>query len=216
MTGDHFHEQRGISDRGGEGSDLVEAAAECDEALARHRAVGRLHSDETTKCSRLADASTRIAAERGSRKTGGDRSCTAAARTTWHTGGVERVACRAKRRVLGAGTHREFVEVRLADEHCAFVGQTSYDRGVVGRLPPGENLRRARRLHAARAHVVFQRNRDAGETSDLLSRLHIGVDLRCTFARTIGSHQVERVDFFLAGVDCSEVFFEHLRSRQCT
>jgi hypothetical protein len=43
VAGEHLEQQRGISDRGGERTDLVERAREGDQAVARDEAVGRLH-----------------------------------------------------------------------------------------------------------------------------------------------------------------------------
>ncbi len=62
-------------------------------------------------------------------------------------------------RVLGRRAHREFVQIRLAEEHCAPLLEPRHHRGIVGRHEALEDARAGGGPHAARAQVVLQRYR---------------------------------------------------------
>ncbi len=107
--------------------------------------------------------------------------------------------------VLGARPHRELVEVRLADHDRSGLAQAGDDGGVVRRLPVAEDLRRTRRRDAAGAHVVLQRDRDAGQRARIgPDRRHL-VDRCGLLTRLVGEHQVEGVDLVVACLDRREV-----------
>ena len=136
------------------------------------------------------------------REPGRDRGRRSAARAAGHPRQVVRVARRAERRVLGRRAHRELVEVRLADDHRARVAQT---RSTTVASYGGRQPSRIRDEHvvgiAARAHVVLERDRHAGERSRIVAPRDRGVDRRPRRARALGEHEVERVDLGLARVD---------------
>ena len=106
-------------------------------------------------------------------------------------GGVVRVARRPERRVLRARPHRELVEVGLADDHGAGGGEPLDDGGVVRRSPALEDLRRARRRDPARAHVVLQRDRHAGQRPGLAPGGNRRVDAAGRGPRLFGVHRLK-------------------------
>ena len=169
VAADDLEQQRGVRDGRRERTDLIEAAGERDEPVARHAAVGRLHADDAAQRRRLADRAAGVAAERQRGEAGGDRRRAAAARAAGDPGRVVRVAGGAERRVLGGAAHGELVEVGLADDDAAGGDDALDHGGVVGRAPAFEDLRRARRGDAPRAHVVLQRDRHAGERTRVLA-----------------------------------------------
>ena len=111
-----------------------------------------------------------------------------------HAAGVERVAGRPERRVLGARSHRELVEIGLADDHGTGLLEPGDDRRVVGRHPSLEDARRARGDHAASAHVVLQCDRHTGQRPGIVTCGDGGVDGGGALARPIGDDHVEGMD----------------------
>ena len=156
---DHFEQERRIGDRVGERPDLVEAGREGDEPVAAHGAVGRLDPDHAAQRRGLADRTARVGSQAQRREPCGNRGGRSTAGAARDAARVVRVAGRTERRVLGAGSHGELVEVRLADHDGAGLAQLRDDRCVVGRLPAVEDLRRARRGDATGAHVVLEGDR---------------------------------------------------------
>ena len=130
------------------------------------------------------------------------------ARTARHPRRVERVARRTERRVLGARSHGELVEVGLADDHRPGVLQPRDDGGVVRRLPSLEDPRRAGRRDPAGAHVVLERHRDAGERAGIVAGDDRGVDRSGGESGLLDEHEVEGVDLLLAAGDRRQVLLE--------
>ncbi len=213
VASDHLDRQRGVGDGVGERPDLVEAAGERDEPVAADDPIRGLHADDAAQRRRLADRTARVAAEPERGKPGRDRGGAPATRPTRHAGRVVRVAGRSERRVLGARPHRELVEVGLADQHRAGRPQPLHHGAVVRRTPTVEDLRRARRDDAPRAHVVLQRYRHAGEWSGIASGGHGGVDVVRGGAGLVPKHGVEGVQLALPSVDCGEVLIDDLTCR---
>ena len=108
----------------------------------------------------------------------------------------------AERRVLGGRAHRELVEVRLADGDRAGVAQAGDHRGVVGRAPALEDLRRARGGDALRAEVVLQRDRHPGQRARVLPRRHPAVDGVGRREGLVAGDEVERVELGLPRRRC--------------
>ncbi len=121
-----------------------------------------------------------------------------------------RVPRGSERRILGARTHRELVEVRLADHDRTGFVQLGDDGCVVGRVPTVEDLRRTRRRDAARAHVVLERDGHAGERAGVATDSDQLVDLRRAGARLVGEHEVEGVNVAFTLVDRRQVPFQHV------
>ncbi len=113
-----------------------------------------------------------------------------------------------ERRILRARPHGEFVEVGLADHDGAGLAELRDDRRVVRGTPSVEDLRRARRRDAARAHVVLERDRHPGERPRITTDRHGVVDLRGPGASLVREHEVEGVDVALPLVDHCQVPLE--------
>ena len=98
----------------------------------------------------------------------GDCCSRTATRTTRDASRVERILRRAERRVLGGRTHRELVEVGLADHDRTRppLAARPWRRRAV---PILEDFRRARCGDARGAHVVLDRDRHTGERAGILS-----------------------------------------------
>ena len=62
----------------------------------------------------------------------------------------------------------------------------------------------------ARAQVVLDRDRHAGQRTRVVAPRDRGVDRVGRGARLVGKHEVERVDLRLARVDRGEVLLEHV------
>ncbi len=115
VTPDRFEQQRGVVHRRRERTDLVEARRERDQPVAGDESVGGLDPDHAAERRGLADRAAGVRAEPERGEAGRDRRRRTTTRTAGNPRGVVRVAGRAERRVLGGRTHRELVEVRLAD-----------------------------------------------------------------------------------------------------
>src|SRR5256885_266125 len=70
--------------------------------------------------------------------------------------------------VLGGAAHGDLVEVGLADHDAARRSEPGDGGGVVRWPPVAEDLGRAGRPHAPRAHVVLQGHGDAGQPPRVL------------------------------------------------
>ena len=112
---------------------------------------------------------------------------------------VPRIARGAERRVLVRRAHRELIAVRLADHHRAGRFEPGDDGGVVRRNELLENLRRSGRSYAARAEVVLQRDRHAGERKR--RAIGTGVDGGGLRQRALARDGVERVQRGVVRVD---------------
>ena len=121
-----------------------------------------------------------------------------------------RVPSRAECGVLGARSHCELVEIRLADHDRSGVVELGDDGGVIGRAPAIEDLRRARRRDPASAHVVLQGDRHPGQRSGISTDGNRLVDLVGPGTSFVGEHQVEGVDICLAFVDRCKMTGEHV------
>ncbi len=145
--------------------DLIERRGEGDQAVARHAAVGRLQADDAAEAPPAAGSIRRC---RSRARAAPCPAATAdgrpAARPARRRGRVPRVARRAERRVLGRRSHRELVAVGLADDDGAgrLEPRRRRWRRRAGRSPRG-SATPAVVAHAARAEVVLDRDRHAGE-----------------------------------------------------
>ena len=162
-AGDHRQRERGIADGPGQRTDLIERRGERQQPVARDAAVGRLQPDDAAQRRRLADRSAGVGAERERRHAGGDGHRRSAARSAGNAIGRPRIPRRAERRVLGRRSHRELVAVGLADDDGAGRLEPRDDGGVERRHERLEDPRRGGRPDAARAEVVLERDRHAGQ-----------------------------------------------------
>src|ERR1700678_201452 len=96
-----------------------------------------------------------------------------------------------ERRVLRGGAHGEFVEVRFADGDGAGLSETRDDGGVVGWLPVGKDLRRARRGDTSRTEIVLEGERNTCEGPRIDPGGDCLVDAARPLASRIGGEQVE-------------------------
>ncbi len=163
VAGDHLEGERSVGDAGGERADLVEGAGKGDQAVAGDEAVGGLDPDDAAERGRLADGTSGVRAEPGRDEAGGDGGGRPAGRASRHPPEIPRVVRRPEGGVLGRGSHRELVEVRLSDEDGARLGEAGHHRGVIRRPPPLEDPRGAGRRDPLRAEVVLHDDRHPGE-----------------------------------------------------
>ena len=193
VPGDRGVQQRGVHDRAGAGTGLVERRGERDEAVARDRAVRRLDPDGARDGRRLADRPARVRAdgERGlERGEGCRRAAAGAARDALE---VPRVARGAVRGVLGGRAHGELVHVGLAEDDDVG-GAQPLDHGRVVRRPPAlEDAGAAGGGHALHRQDVLQRQRHAGQRAEGLPRRPLAVDRargldRVLVERRAGTH----------------------------
>ena len=78
-----------------------------------------------------------------------------------------------------------------------------HDRGVVGRDEGFEDARRRRRPQAARADVVLERHRHAGQRG-VAKPVAVAIDLGRAGERLLGRHGVERVQRRVGGFDAGQ------------
>ena len=157
--------------------DLVERRRERDQAVARHRAVRRLHPDDAAQRRGLADRAAGVGAERRAARTR-PRPRPPNRRSTRRAPATRRAGC-------ASAPNAEFsVDDPIANS-SRFVLPTItapaarsrvHDGRVVRRPPAFEDRRRARRRDAARAEVVLDRDGHAGERPGVLAARDRGVD----------------------------------------
>ena len=167
VPGDRLQQRGRVARIAGEGPDLLQRGSEGDDAVAADAAVGGLEPDDAGERGRLPDRAARVRAEgdrHASRRHGGRRP---AGGTAGHAREIPRVARRAVARVLRRGSHRELVEVRLADEDGALFAQPRDDRAVDDRREALEDPRARGGLDAARGEHVLERDGDAGQRRSL-------------------------------------------------
>ena len=193
-----------------ERTNLVKRACVGEEAVTGNAAVGRLQTDNARAGSRLADRSTRVGTESAGNRARGDGDCGTTRGTTRNAGFVERILDRAVVRGFVAGTHGEFVHVRLADDDGACGFELFECRCSVGGNKVVENLGGGRGACAGQAHVVLHGDRDAIEGAQ---RLAFGAALVAFLSafegaivqhRNIGVQILCRFNFFEGGL--SELF----------
>ena len=114
---------------------------------------------------------------RAERHAGGDRGRRSAARPTWRSRRIVRIAHRSKSRVFARRPEREFMEVGLADEHRARFAQASGDDGVAGRDVIVPDQRSRGRPHAFLIDQILERDRNAVQRSDAPARRDLLVGL---------------------------------------
>ena len=168
-AGDHLQRQRRVAHRQRERADLVERAAEGDQAMARDGAVCGLHPDHPAERRRLPDRAAGVGAQRERGQPGGHGRRRAAARPARHHARVPRVVRGAEGGVLRGRAHRELVHVGLAERDqpgCAGAGDHA---GVVQRPVPLQDPGAGRGLLAPHAEDVLERDRDALQTAATLT-----------------------------------------------
>ena len=198
----------------GEGPDLVERAGEGHEPVARHRPVGRLHPHDPAQRGGLADRAARVGPERQGGEPGRHRRGRAPRRATGDAARVMGVVGRPEGGVLGGRPHGELVEVGLADHDGTGGPQARHHGGVVGRVPPFEDPRRARGGDAARAQVVLERDRHPRQRAGILPRRHLPIDLLRVAACRLVQHGDEGVQLAVDLVDGVEVPVDDRRRRR--
>ena len=117
---------------------------------------------------------------------------------------------RPERGVLGRRPHREFVAVGLADHHRARAFEPLDRGGVVWRDERLEDLRRRRRSHAARAQIVLERHRHAGERR-VAPPIAIAIQIGRARQRTLRDDSVKGVQCGIGRADARERVAADLR-----
>jgi hypothetical protein len=140
MARDHLVEQSRIQHRTRAGTGLIQTRGQSDQAVARATAVGRFHTDGTRNGCRLPDGAAGIGADGQWGFEGGNCGSRPATGATGNPAGVPRIAGWPVRGVLGRGSHREFIEVRLAQDHHVMIKKSPGDRRVVGWQPTFQDL----------------------------------------------------------------------------
>ena len=144
-------------------SDLIERRSVRDEAVARDAPVRGLHADDAAERRRLPDGAAGVRSERHRHRAGRHERRGAAARAAWRAGLVPGVEHGAKGGVLVRRPHRELVAVGLGDDHRASRVESLHDGRVVRRDEAIEDARAGGGARAARADVVLDRHRHAGQ-----------------------------------------------------
>ena len=175
MPGDRLEQGGDVGHGAGEGADLVEGRGEGHQAVAGHQAVGGLEPHHPAQGRRLADRPAGVRAQGPERRAGGHRRRRPAGGSARHPVGVPGVAGGAVGRVLGGRPHGELVHVGLAHDHGPGPPQAGHRRGVVGRVVPRQDAGAAGGLDPAGAHVVLDRQRDAGQRAGVPARGEGGV-----------------------------------------
>ena len=190
VAADDLDDEGGVGDGRRERADLVEAAGEGDEPVAADDAVRRLDPDDAAQGGRLADRPAGVAAEADGGEPGGDgrRRCR---RSTRRAPGSGRAGCASGRtpssRCSSPSRTRRGWSCRRAPRRRR--ARRCDDGRVVRRPPALEDLRRARRRDAARAHVVLEGDRHAGERPGIAAGGDGGVDRRGRRAGLVGEHE---------------------------
>ena len=192
VAGDGVHRQRCILHRRRKGADLVERRGEGNQAVSRDAPIRRFEADDAAECGGLADGATGIGPESERNHPRRHRGGRSAARSAGRAVERPRIPRRTVRRILGRGTHRELVAVRLADNHRAGRFELFDDAGVVGRQVAVEHPRSGRRGNAARADVVLDGDRHTEQRE--IGTVGPGVECRGAGERALGSHCAEGID----------------------
>ncbi len=178
MAANGLQHQRGILDGPGHRADLVERGGEGDQAVAADAAVGGLDADQAAEGRGLADAAAGVAAETGTGHSRRDGSGASTAASAWNTVDVPRISRNEKRAVFRRGTHREFIEIRLAHDDRAGGFELLDNRRVVRRVEVFEHPARTGGGAAAEAHVVLERDRHARQRPGNAASVHVGRPLQ--------------------------------------
>ena len=170
VPADDVHEQRGVGDGPAERADLVERAGEGDQPIPADAAVGGLETDQAAQRRRLADRAAGVGAERRAahprrQRRGRCRRCDPPG-TRMVSHGL-RVVLKALFSVETA--HRELVEIGLADDHRAGGLELAHDGASYGARKFCQHLRGAGGRAEARAEIVFERDRHAGQRAGALA-----------------------------------------------
>ena len=161
--GDCMEQRGGVTDVARKRPDLVERAGERDDPIAADPAVRRLEPDDPGQGRRLADRAARIGPDPEGYVIRGDRDGRTAAAATGDRVEIPRVADGPVGAPFGRRAHREFVHVRLAEDHRAAGVEPFGDVGVVGRPIALEDPGAGGRLAAPDRHQVLESDGDAME-----------------------------------------------------
>ncbi len=209
MPANHLVQQGRVEHGAGHRADLVQRGGHGDGTVAGNAAVGGLDADRAGDGAGLADGSAGVRAEGQRGFEGRDGGSGAAAGTARDAVQVPWVVRGPVGGVLGGGAHREFVEVRLAQDRHLGGAQALDDGGVVGAVPAFEDLRAGRGGLADRDDEVLDGDRDAREDVELFGggtaggadRIHFGGDGE----RLVGVDVEEGVDLAVDGGDAVQV-----------
>jgi len=182
--------EHGTSARSG----LVERRGHRDHAVAGDAAIGGLDADRSGDRGRLADRTAGIGADRQRSLEGRQARRRTAARATRDPLQIPRIAGRTVGGGLGRGTHRELVQIRLAEDHQAGGKQPVDDRGVVRRNPALQNARAGRRGQPLIAEEVFDPDRHSCQGAQLLAGRDPGVHRACLLQGALGIDGQEGVN----------------------
>ena len=178
MTPDGLENPCGLAGGVGEGTDLVQGRGEGHQAPARNPAIGRLHSDDAAKRSRLPNGAPRIASQGEAGDPRRHRRRRPPGRAAAGPGGIPGIVCGPEDGVLGRRPHGEFVHVGPAQDDRPRRLQTFSGGAVVGRNEGLENARGAGRGLALHDHVVLEENRGPFQGRTRIAAPATGVRLR--------------------------------------
>ena len=162
------HGGSGIANAARERANLVERAAERDDAVTRNHAIGRLHADNAAERCGLANGTARVGTERDARKASRDRRRRAARTTTRDALKIPRVFGGTERGGLGGAAECEFVHIELAQRNAARLNSFGNARRRIRRDVILEHAGRTRGMRALVVHVVFECHGHASERTHFI------------------------------------------------
>ena len=214
MAGDHLVQQSRVQHRTRAGTGLIQTRGQSDQAVARAAAVGGFHADRTRDSRRLPDGAAGIGADGQRGFEGGNCGRRPAAGTTRDPAGVPGIAGWPVRGVLGRGAHREFIEVRLSQDHHVMIKKSPGDRRVVGRQPTFQDLGSTGGRCAGVGEDVLECQRHTCERTDLISSRDLGIDSCRGRQSTLAIHIKESVYLTVDLGDSIKMRLSYLDSTQ--
>ena len=174
-------------------ADRVLGEADGDDAGPRDQAPGGPEAEQRVRAGRAAERVDRVGARGEHGQAGGDGGAAAAAAPPRRAGQVVRVDGLAAEGRDGQALEGHLVQVRLAENDGARVGERAHGRGVGLRLVGGESAAAAGGGHADGVEVVLEEDGDAEERARRIARCETGVQAVC-YGKSGGVQRDDRVD----------------------
>ncbi len=170
LTQHGLHKERGVFDRAGERTYLIERGCEGNQSVAGNESVGGLHTNHTTERSGLSNGAARVRTKGSDGlpcRQGGRTPSRGTARDGFEVPGIGRGLVSG---ILGRRAHGELVHVEATPDNRARLTELGNTRGVVGRDVVFQHLGSATQRLVFNCERVFDPDGNAVERAEAFAR----------------------------------------------
>lgn len=207
IAGEGVEQEGGVFDGAGHGAAVIAGEDQRDDAADGDETIGGLETDDGTIAGGGADAAAGVGAEGAEAEIGGDGGGAAAGGAAGVAGEIPGVADGPEVTGDGGAAEGEFVEVELAEEDGASLGEAAGDFGVFGGDTIVEDGAGAGGADAGGVDVVFESDGNAVEGTADTAGGNFGIGRAGSGEGLLAEDGDESVDLGVVSVDAGEAGF---------